>query len=162
MISKVQDSYFSGFTDGEGCFYVGIVPSKNTKNGWQVITEFHVSQNPSGRIVLEQFRKRLGCGYIKPNHKASGDDKSLVLVVKDKKDLMKAVIPFFSESPLLSRKQEAFMIFKEILGLISEGKHLTDEGFTHIVNLAYSMNTTSRKVPKERILEGLKSSQAIR
>jgi len=33
----LSDDYLIGFTEGEGMFYVGIVPSKETKTGWQVI-----------------------------------------------------------------------------------------------------------------------------
>lgn len=161
-MTLVPDSYFSGFVDGEGCFYVGIVPTKSNKNGFQIITEFHVSQNPRGRIVLDQFKSRLGCGYIKPNHKSSSDDISLVLVVKNHSDLVSSVIPFFTQNPLLSGKQNDFMKFKKVVEIISEGRHLLDEGFIQILDLAYSMNTTSRRIPKEVILTRLKSSQAIR
>ncbi|OGC50745.1 hypothetical protein A2716_01770 [candidate division WWE3 bacterium RIFCSPHIGHO2_01_FULL_40_23] len=159
---NIPDSYFSGFVDGEGCFYVGIVPSKFNKNGFQIITEFHVSQNPRGRIVLDQLKNRLGCGYIKPNHKASTDDVSLVLVVKDNKDLKEKVIPFFLKNPLISGKYQDFLKFKETVELISQGEHLTDQGFKLILDLAYSMNTTHRRIPKGVILSRLKSSQAIR
>ncbi len=31
------DGYLVGFVEGEGMFYIGIVPSKETKSGWQVI-----------------------------------------------------------------------------------------------------------------------------
>jgi hypothetical protein len=34
-------------------FYVGVVPSSETKSGWQVIYFFKVSQNPSGKFVLD-------------------------------------------------------------------------------------------------------------
>lgn len=159
---QIPDSYFSGFVDGEGCFYVGIVPSKNTKNGFQIITEFHVSQNPRGRIILDQLRKRLDCGYIKPNHKSSTDDVSLVLVVKDNKDLIEKVIPFFDQNPIFSGKNNDYMKFKEIVSLISKGEHLNELGFEKILSIAYSMNTMRRRIPKDFILGRLKSSQAIR
>jgi hypothetical protein len=38
-------NYLAGFTDGEGCFYVGVHPNTNVTLGLQVIPEFHVSQN---------------------------------------------------------------------------------------------------------------------
>ena len=159
---RIPDSYFSGFSDGEGCFYVGIVPSKYNKNGFQVIAEFHVSQNPRGKIVLDQFKSRLNCGYIKPNHKSSSDDKSLVLVVKSNEDLLTKVVPFFIKNPLISGKHIDFMKFSRVVEMISEGRHLTDQGFLEILDLAYSMNTMNRRIPKEVFLTRLKSSQAIR
>ncbi len=46
MSGQISKEYLAGFADGEGCFYVGIVPAKTARFGWQVITEFRVSQNP--------------------------------------------------------------------------------------------------------------------
>ena len=108
--TKISDEYFAGFVDGEGCFYVGFSRREDLPLKWQVITEFHLSQNPKGLNVLEGFRNRLGCGYIKPNHPKSSRDKSWVLVVKDRKDLKEKVIPFFKEHSLHSGKQFDFEI----------------------------------------------------
>jgi len=69
MSEEISNEYLAGFADGEGCFYVGIVPARTAKFGWQVITEFRVSQNPQGKKILESFRERLECGTIKPNHR---------------------------------------------------------------------------------------------
>jgi hypothetical protein len=35
-----SDDYFIGFVEGEGMFYIGVVPSSETKSGWQVIYFF--------------------------------------------------------------------------------------------------------------------------
>jgi len=159
----VSDDYLVGFVEGEGNFYIGIVPSKETKTGWQVIHFFKVSQNPSGREVLEYFIKRFGCGYIKANSNNDLTDRSLAYVVRDLKNLREKVIPFFEGKLVI--KLDAFEKFKRVVQLVSEKKHLTLQGVTEIVNLAYSMNTGKRKFPKELILEAytnLESSQTIR
>src|SRR3989338_2097749 len=84
---NISNEYFCGFTDGEGCFYVGFSKRPDLPIKWQIITEFHLSQNPGGKIILETFRDRLGCGYLKPNHPRSNRDKTWVLIVKDRNDL---------------------------------------------------------------------------
>ena len=89
---EISNEYLSGFTDGEGCFYVGFSKRNDLPLKWQVITEFHLSQNPGGKNVLEALQQRLGCGYLKPNHAQSLRDKTWVLIVKDRKDL-KAIGP---------------------------------------------------------------------
>lgn len=94
-MSRISDDYLIGFVEGEGVFYVGIVPSKETTSGWQVIYFFKVSQNPSGRLVLDYFKERLNCGYIKANSKTDLSDKSLAFVVRNYNDLINRVIPFF-------------------------------------------------------------------
>lgn len=31
---RISDDYLVGFVEGEGMFYVGVVPSRETKTGW--------------------------------------------------------------------------------------------------------------------------------
>lgn len=154
MSLKVSDDYLIGFVEGEGMFYIGIVPSYGTsrnKSGWQVIYFFKVSQNPSGRQVLEEFKKRLGCGYIKQNSKTDFSDKSLAYVVRDLESIQKKVIPFFRNKLVI--KRDSFEKFEKVINLVSERKHLTYKGMKEVLDLAYSMNTQKRKVSKEEILE---------
>lgn len=152
---KISDDYLRGFVDGEGMFYVGVVPSSETKSGWQVIYFFKVSQNPSGKFVLDFLKKRLDCGYIKQNSKADLTDKSLAFVVRDFRDLVEKVIPFFDKKLFIKRKN--FEKFKKVLEIVKEGKHLSKEGLAQILDLAYSMNTQKRKFSKEYILNTYKA-----
>ena len=152
---KVSDDYLRGFVEGEGMFYIGVVPSKETKNGWQVIYFFKVSQNPSGRNVLDLLKKRLNCGYIKANSKTDKTDKSLAYVVRNFVDLKEKVVPFF-EGKLLIKNQN-FRKFGEVLQLVEKRKHLTKQGLKQILDLSYSMNTKKRKLSKQFILKSYKN-----
>lgn len=159
----VSDDYLIGFTEGEGMFYIGIVPSKETKTGWQVIYFFKVSQNPSGRMVLQYFKDRLECGYIKENSQTDPTDKSLAYVVRDIFSIKEKVIPFFEDKLVI--KRNVFEKFKQVVQLVIAKEHLTMRGMKKILEIAYTMNTGKRKVLKEQILEAyikLESSQAIR
>src|SRR5918999_1246110 len=98
------DAYIAGYVDGEGSFHVAIQRNPSTRAGWQLVPEFHVSQNPERREVLDLIVSRLGCGRIKHNHSGSRD-KTLVLVVRNRNDLLEKVIPFFERQPLLSSKR---------------------------------------------------------
>ncbi len=148
---SVSDDYLIGFAEGEGCFYVGIVPSKETKTGWQVIYYFKVSQNPSGKMVLEYFQNRLGCGYLKANSLTDRTDKSLAFVVRDFKSLRSKVIPFF-EGKLVTGKRKDFEKFKRVIEIVGSGAHLERLGMDEILGLAYSMNTRKRKFDRQLIL----------
>ncbi|MBU2578230.1 LAGLIDADG family homing endonuclease [Patescibacteria group bacterium] len=151
---KISDDYLIGFVEGEGMFYIGIVPSKETTSGWQVIYFFKVSQNPSGKIVLEYFKRRFSCGYIKSNSKTDLTDKSLAFVVRNYNDLITKVIPFFDGK--LFVKKSSFERFKQVLELVGKRKHLNKEGLSQIIDLAYSMNTGKRKFAKEFVLKSYK------
>lgn len=152
--ANIADEYLAGFVDGEGCFYVGFSKRQDLPLKWQVITEFHLSQNPGGKNILEYFRKRLGCGYLKLNHRGSSKDKSWVMVVKDRKDVKEKLIPFFKKHPLHSEKQQDFEIFKRVLETIENKEHLSKEGLTKIINLVFdTKRITNKKYSKEEILK---------
>ena len=151
---NISDDYLVGFTEGEGMFYIGIVPSKETTSGWQVIYFFKVSQNPSGKVVLDYLKQRLECGYLKENSKIDPTDKSLAYVVRNLNDLTNRVIPFFENKLII--KRYAFERFKEVVELVNKGEHLKRSGIQKILVLAYSMNTQKRKYSKEQILKTYK------
>ena len=162
MSIEISDDYLAGFVEGEGMFYIGIVPSRETKTGWQVIYFFKVSQNPNGKIVLNKYKKRLGCGYIKQNSRTDATDKSLAYVVRDLPSLMDKIIPFLEGKLVIKRKN--FEKFKKVLEIVDRKEHLSKKGIKKILDIAYSMNTQKRRVSKEEILKAykLESSQAIR
>jgi hypothetical protein len=107
------DGYISGYVDGEGCFAVAVNRNPSCRAGYQLVPEFHVSQNGDRAQVLGLIQERFGgSGYIKPNGKK---DRALVLVIRKREDLLRHVIPFFERSPLLSSKQCEFESFARIV-----------------------------------------------
>jgi hypothetical protein len=158
---NVSDEYLAGFTDGEGCFYVGFSKRDDLPLKWQVITEFHVSQNPGGKNLLEVFRQRLDCGYLKLNHPKSLKDKSWVLIVKNRRELTEKIIPFFKKNPLYTVKQQDFVIFTKVLDIIEQGKHLSKDGFKEIIELVFSsQKITNKRYSKEILISS--ASETIR
>ena len=151
------DAYIAGFVDGEGSFHVAICRNEGTRAGWQLVPEFHVSQNAERREVLDLIRRRLGCGRIRENHRASADT-TLVFVVRKRDDLLTRVIPFFETQPFLSSKQREFLTFARIVRAMAEGEHLTAEGFSALVTAALSMNGGGRY----RRVHGVNASRILR
>ncbi len=150
---KISDEYFAGFIDGEGCFYVGFSKREDLPLKWQIITEFHLSQNPGGRNILEAFLERIGCGYTKPNHPKNPKDRSWVLIVKDRKDLREKLLPFFRKHPLHSKKQNDFLTFAQVLEIINRGEHLKRQGFNKVVKIVFKSPKTNLKwYSKEALL----------
>ena len=66
-----------------------------------------------------------------------------------------AVMGFFTAGAMIIGL--AYKGFKKVLGIVKEGKHLTKEGLTQILDLSYSMNTQKRKFSKEYILNSYKN-----
>jgi len=156
--------YLVGFVDGEGSFHVAIQRRKDLPWGWQLIPEFHVPQHREKPFLLEKIKEVLGCGYIKPNHPGSSHDVTNVFVVRNRRDLLEKVVPFFERYLLLSEKREDFDKFVQILKLMDRGAHLTKDGLGELVKLAFSMygDGRSRKLHLNEILSSLESSETIR
>jgi hypothetical protein len=151
------DAYIAGYVDGEGSFHVAICRNAGTKSGWQLVPEFHVSQNADRREVLDLIAGRLDCGRIRENHRAS-NDTTLVFMVRRRDDLLTKVIPFFEEQPLLSSKQRDFLAFAHIVRAMAQGTHLTADGFVTLVRVALSMNGGGRY----RRVHGMHASGILR
>ena len=132
--------YLAGYVDGEGSFHVAVQRNPSTKNGWQLVPEFHVSQNPERASVLLLLEAHLGCGRVQANARSGGRDRSLVYVVRKRADLIRKVIPFFERHPILSEKRFEFETFAEIVWGLERGEHLHSEGFQRLLALAVQMN----------------------
>ena len=157
------DSYISGYVDGEGSFHVAIQKVKHVRFGYQLLPEFHVSQNLDYAKTLSVIQKRFGCGYIKENHPKS-KDKTLVYIIRNRKDLLLRVIPFFETYSLKTKKQKDFEIFAQIVRLVHQGQHRNIKGLLKIVDLAYKMNQSGQRRirKKEDLITALESSETIR
>jgi hypothetical protein len=129
--------------DGEGSFHVAIQRNSCTRAKWQLVPEFHVSQNAERRQVLDLIAERLDCGRIRENHRGSADT-CLVFVVRERKALLEKVIPFFEAQPLISTKHRDFVIFAEIVRAMAKGDHLNDCGFELLMRKALGMNGGGR------------------
>ena len=105
--------------------------------------EFHVSQAPERRQVLDLIALRLGCGRFRLSHPGS-PDTTLVYVVRKREDLLTRVIPFFEAQPLLSSKHEDFVVFARIVRAMAGGLHFSAGGFLTLKALAISMNGGGR------------------
>ena len=153
------DAYIAGYVDGEGSFHVAVQRNPSTRAGWQLVPEFHVSQSAERRQVLDLIKLRFGCGRIQENHRGSRDT-CLVFVVRNRDDLLHRVIPFFEAQPLLSSKQQDFLVFARIVRAMAAGEHLGEGGFRALLELALSMNGGGRyrRVHQRRHPE---SSEAI-
>lgn len=166
MMQKIDEgtgNYLAGFTDGEGCFYVGVYPTSNVLLGIQVVPEFQVSQNGERIAILELFAGILQCGIIKRNAPNSSRDKTWVFVVKKHDDLYKKVLPFFQKFPLRSQKHDNFLKLKQVVEMMHNKEHLTKTGLTEIIQIAFSMNSEKyRKRNITEILQYIEPSETIR
>jgi hypothetical protein len=97
---KNRKDWVSGFIDGEGCFYVGVIKDKTMKLGFSTKLEFSITQHIRDIILMKEIILFFDCGYVVI------DKRGIVQFrIRNILDLATKLIPFLDEYPLLTIKQ---------------------------------------------------------
>ena len=138
----LSPDYIVGLVDGEGCFYVNIPESKRYQAGARVELSLHVKMQASDFRLLQAVKRTMGCGAVyfqkeqRPNH-----SQCYRYTVASHHDILKKIIPFFSRHQLqCPSKCKNFKLFKEIVIMVKNKEHLTEEGISKIRQLKKQMN----------------------
>ena len=132
---KLEAQWVVGFTDGEGCFHVGINPHTEMTCGYQVLPEFTVVQHERDVQILHALKGYFGCGVVRKNH---GD--RMAYRVRSQEHLTRIILPFFMKHPLKTKKNVDFLKFRDVLLMMEKGSHLTADGVEAIRAIAAQMN----------------------
>ena len=147
---RIVPDWVVGFTDGEGCFHIGISKHDGLKFGYQVLPELTVVQHERDIKLLYQIRTFMGCGVVRRNH---GD--RFCWRVRKLDNLINIILPFFEKHPLRSQKNIEFHKFAKVTRMMNQGKHLTQEGFQKIVEIASTMNRQDSRSDRIKIESAL-------
>lgn len=63
-----------------------------------------------------------------------------IFSVNSIEELTQIIIPHFDKYPLLTKKREDYLLFKQAVAIIKNKQHLTLEGLTQIISIRSSMN----------------------
>jgi len=144
-MAKLEVQWIVGFTDGEGCFHIGISANKTYKLGFQVLPEFVVVQHQRDIKLLYRLKDYFRCGVVRPNH---GD--RYCFRVRKLDDLSTVIVPFFEKHQLKTMKKVDFLKFRRVVRLIQKGAHLTEEGLEAIRKIkAKEFKIESNSLPQE-------------
>lgn len=150
------EQWIVGFVDGEGCFSISIVRNATSRLGWQVQHEFVVTQSNESIDSLRKLQSFFSCGFVYENERYDNHRSPLArYVVRRRDDLRQKIVPFFEDNPLITAKRNDFLLFRSVLELMDDRRHLDFEGLSTIAAITQHMNRKQRS----RFLE---SSEAIR
>ena len=138
---NLQAQWIVGFTDGEGCFNIGINRNTSMTTGYQVLPEFIVTQHKRDIKLLYALKTYFGCGVVRYNKKKGTN--VYCYRVKKHDDLISKIIPFFEKHQLKTTKRVCFQKFRKVLLLIKDKKHLTSEGLAKISKIRININKIS-------------------
>ena len=136
---KLEAQWVVGFTDGEGCFFVGVNRHPEMSSGFQVLPEFTVVQHKRDVQLLHALKDFFGCGVVRTNH---GD--RMAYRVRGLDHLSEKIVPFFEQHLLRSKKAIDFLKFRDVVLLMKQGVHLTPQGIERIRSIASKMNRGAR------------------
>lgn len=148
--------YISGFVDGEGSFNVSLRRKSDYKVGWQPVLSFNVSQRE--RTMLALMKQYFNCGIIKRRK-----DGLYSYDVTNPKAIQGKIVPFFEKYKFLSNnKKKNFSIFKKVVVLMSNRKHLESAGFIGLLRLREKLNEGKGRTRKYTLSNVLESSETTR
>jgi hypothetical protein len=139
---ELDPNYVTGFSDGEACFHLAIGKNSKLRVGYYVNPGFSIVLHKKDEELLREIQKFFGG----------------IGVFKVKKDIVQfrvfsvtdlsIILEHFDKYPLITKKYNDYMFFKEALELIKNKEHLTVEGFNKILSLRASINNGLPEVLK--------------
>jgi hypothetical protein len=147
---KLNPNWVTGFTDGEGTFYIGINQNSTMSIGYQVLPEFRIVQHQRDIKLLYELKKFFQAGVVRVNH-----DDRYELRIRSLKHINQIVIPHFERYPLETQKKFDFIKFKKVINLMNQNQHLEIDGLKKIIQISSKMNR-GQKDKALKILSELK------
>ena len=140
-MKRLNPYYVTGLVEGEGSFYVGILPKRLKEVKFEVRPSFSLSQERKNRKILFLLKKFFGCGFIRPNRK----EKTLKYEVRSFDELKEKIVPHFEKYPLKGRKRRDFEKFKNVIEMMDKNLHLKKEGLREIVKIVMEMTESEKR-----------------
>lgn len=130
-----EPHWISGFTSGEGNFYIKITKS-SSRTGYRVQLKFRLVQHSRDKLLMQVISKYFNTGKI---YKYS-EKSAVVLEIFNFSDISETILPFFEKYPVIGIKQLDYLDWCKVAKLMSEDHHLTSKGITLIRSIKEKMN----------------------
>jgi hypothetical protein len=131
---NLTPNWITGFTDAEGCF--SVILTKRSTLKWRVIVSFEINLHSKDILILNSIKDFFGVGSVNTRV-----DKNLsVYRVTKLDDLVKVIIPHFSQYPLITKKYSDFLLWSKVIELMVTKQHLEPIGFKTVLSYYTSIN----------------------
>lgn len=131
---SLDPDWVSGFTDGDGSFYVTITSNEKRK---QIRAFYQIGLKDRDILILEKIKSFFhNIGQIKHDSR----NNNYIYQVARISDLVDVIIPHFRKYPLQGDKLRKFLIWADIITLMNSKAHLTQEGWTKVLQLKEQFN----------------------
>ena len=121
--SNIHPNWLAGFATGESNFFIAVKKAK-TNSGISTSLRFSIAQHSRDLLLLESFLNLFGGGFV-----VNSTKRPICEFVVAKIDLiLKHIIPFFDEYPILGSKHLIYLDFKSAAYIIKNKEHLNADG----------------------------------
>lgn len=128
--------FVTGFTDAEGCFTIIMRKSPRSSTGWKIEANFIINLHKKDVELLKRIQEFFGgIGCISKERNGCRD-----FTVSSLDQIITGILPHFDKYPLITQKLADYLLFREVVLMMKQGKHLTSEGLKAIINIRASMN----------------------
>lgn len=128
----LDPNWISGFSEGDGSFYVSISPKTNSVRIFYKI-ELNERESPLISKIQEFFGNKGKVSYTVSN-------RAVIFTVVKLADLDNTIIPHFNKYLLYGNKLSNYLIWCEIVKLVAAGEHKRASGLEIIKNLKMKLN----------------------
>lgn len=143
---KLNPHYVVGFIDGEGSFSISIGKHKTLKRGFEVRPEFEIELRKDDQEILERILMTIGIGRIYDcSYERYGWFPHAKYKITSVWDMKEYLFPFLDRHPLQAKKRKSYVIFREIVLMLCNKQHLSDDGFGKIVRLRGELRALGKK-----------------
>jgi hypothetical protein len=122
----IHPYYITGFSDGEGCFFINVRPRPCRNKGYAVELLFKITLSSKDKLLLEKIKDFFGVGRL------LSQGSSVSYNVRSLDD--KVIVNHFDKYPLISKKYSDYILFRQVFELMKQGQHL-NEGLNKIVSI---------------------------
>ena len=123
--------WLSGFTDGEGCFWLGICRNKSAIGKLpSPRARFIITLRQDDTEALRLIQSYFQVGNVRPCHNEhhTKSKPAMTFSVSNTPDLSRVIIPHFHKFPLWSKKARDFIIWEKGILILSQMKELPSSG----------------------------------
>lgn len=124
---SLNNYWLAGFSQADGCFHISVAKSSTHKTGYSVRLEYSLKQND--KLPLKLLYDRLNKGNLSQDssgvwcYKSSGYSTAYDL------------INYFDKFHLFGGKYISYLKFRKVYIMITEGKHLDENGIKKIISI---------------------------
>lgn len=144
----LNPEYVMGLVDGEGSFTVYLRnpdEEKMIKRRVRAEPRFYLKLIERDKSILYELIDFFGCGNVYYQKDTRRNHQNCYRYeVANREDLRKVIIPFFERYRLkLASKRKDFEIFRRLMRMIEENRHLTSEGLRKMYKIKQKMHQST-------------------